>query len=203
MDICIVDLDGVVAEITLRLQKAKAAKEEYLENVKFHPVIVEKFDREKQATDLYWKTVFDPALVEMDTLIAGSFEALCEIEKHYRIIFLSSRPESMREATIEWLKKYNVFFNHTVHGERHLILKPPAFQFTKTPVWKAGMVQTLGLLFDSKIVKFVDDEKANWNELLQHTPYVHYSLEWIKSLKEATEHLKEDEELKKEIGSFE
>ncbi len=43
----------------------------------------------------------------------------------------------------------------------HLVMKPPAFQYTKTVVWKAGIVQMLAAMFEASEVLFVDDESTN------------------------------------------
>jgi len=179
--LCIIDIDGVVADGTARFQRAEEAKQAYEQT----PESVMR--NERKGVDIYWQTAFTPELVQLDTPIEGVDQALMDIqERGYKVIFLTSRPESMSHATVQWL------FEHTVYdSDDELVLKAPAFKYTKTPVWKAGMVQTLAHLYGATVVKFIDDEQANWEELLKYTPYADYSLEWFSSLKAAVESIAE------------
>jgi ribonucleotide monophosphatase NagD (HAD superfamily) len=76
--LAIIDLDGVIAENTERFARAT-----------------------KPSGGIDWSVAFDPTLVVLDTLIAGADQAVTRLEnKHgYAVIFLTSRPETMREAT--------------------------------------------------------------------------------------------------------
>ncbi len=154
MKLCIVDLDGVVANATARFAKAEEAKQEYLADP-------DSFSDERTATDLYWRTVFDPEYVPLDTLIEGVNDALNTLqEAGYQVIFLTSRPQSMAEATLDWFG-LNIFINPGAD----ILFKAPAFQYVKTTVWKAGMVQTLFMLYDAGEMIVVDDEVANLQEI--------------------------------------
>ena len=114
--------------------------------------------------NVYWRAVFNPAYVSLDTPIDGVNEALLDIQHEgYKVIFLTSRPESMRDATAFWL------FGHSVYdGDDELVMKAGAFQYTKTTVWKAGMVQTLSTLYHASYVLVVDDEQSNLDEIVRH-----------------------------------
>src|SRR5205823_6012368 len=95
--LAIVDLDGCVANVDARFARAEEAKQAWLNDLQ------NVLRSEKQAIDIYWRTVFSPDLVSLDTLIDGAKEGLEAIrhEKGYQLILMTSRPETMREATCE------------------------------------------------------------------------------------------------------
>lgn len=129
--IAIIDLDGVVANNT------------------------ERFARASTNGRIDWKVAFDPALVPLDTLIEGADLAVKRLEQqHYTIVFLTSRPEKMREATETWLAQ------HDLDGYE-LIMKSLDMQFVKTVRWKADEVQAISQLRMADTILFVDDEEAN------------------------------------------
>ena len=174
MKLAIIDLDGVVADATARFEQAKADAE---------AAFVDQAYEKREYDNVYWRAVFNPVLVELDTLIDGVNEALLDVQHAgYKVIFLTSRPESMRDATAFWL------FGHSVYdGDDELIMKTGAFQYTKTTVWKAGMVQTLSALYQASRVLVVDDEQSNLDEIVKHAivPPVVPGLMIAKSLAEA------------------
>jgi phosphoglycolate phosphatase-like HAD superfamily hydrolase len=140
MKLAIVDLDGVVANSDARFAKATV-------NGKIN-----------------WKIAFDPTLVELDTLIDGVHASLEELEwQGYNVIFLSSRPEPMKDATIEWLDKHGLFEDGY---KRSLELKPLDKQFTKTKEWKAKKVLELAREHEATEILFIDDEPDNAAELM-------------------------------------
>jgi hypothetical protein len=149
--LAIIDLDGVVADADARFAKA----EEVRKSAHVRVLTV------SEANDLYWRTVFTPELVSLDTLLPGTNEYLLDIQDSgYKVIFMTSRPQSMRDATVDWL------FEHTVYDtDDELIMKPSAFQYTKTTVWKAGMVQMLTDFYHAEQVLVIDDEQSNLNEI--------------------------------------
>lgn len=154
MKLCICGLDGCVADNTARFALAEEAKQAYMAS-HVDP---------REATNIFWREAFTPAHVALDTLVEGVNEALLDIqEQGYKVVFLTSRPESMREATIQWL------FASTVYdADDELVMKAPAFQYVKTVTWKAGMAQTLAMLYGGEDVMFVDDEQTNIDELVKH-----------------------------------
>ncbi len=188
MKLLVCDLDGVIADNTARFQKAAEAKQEYIET---HEIYDLSISRQHEATSLYWQTAFTPELVSLDTLIPGVLDALDDLATlhDYRIIYLTSRPESMREATIHWLSRNGIQVGLGDNGKQVigfdlLITKPPAFQYTKTTVWKAGMIQTLASLYNATDVLIVDDEQANRDEYLK---YLSDGQHMYRSLQEAVE----------------
>lgn len=175
MKLAIIDLDGVVANATARFEQAKADAE---------AAFVEQAYEKREYDNIYWRAVFNPAYVSMDTLIEGVREALNTLEWHYRVIFLTSRPESMREATSLWLVQHNIYQNEANGANRLMVMKEPAFQYTKTTVWKAGMIQTLEALYGATDLLIIDDEQANIDEHLKYFSNIQ-TRELCKSLAEA------------------
>ncbi len=168
--ICICDLDGVVADNTKRFEKAEEAKQQWQAShrVPGTSAILKEYGA-PGANDIFWQEAFNPASVVLDTLIEGVSEALDKLYGEYGVIFLTSRPESMRGATEAWLEGHDISVEHPQFGD-FLVTKQPAFQFVKTVTWKAGMVQMLHKLFDADTVVFIDDEEANRRAVLDAYP---------------------------------
>lgn len=159
MKVAVIDLDGVIADSTERFKLAEGAKQEYL---KSNEALRDGFSKDKKAIDLYWRTAFTPELVALDTQIEGAIDALATLAFNgYGVIILTSRPESMREATRRWL------FEQGYPVGAPLVMKAPAFQYTKTTVWKAGMVESLARLYSASTILFVDDEEVNCEAVMQ------------------------------------
>jgi hypothetical protein len=159
--VCFVDLDGIVADATERFARADIARSLYLAGTD-RP---DKMEREAEA--LYWNTALDPDLIELDTLINGAHDALDLLaDDGYRVIFLTSRPESMRAATISWLHARDLLraYRQThplMTPARELVMKAEAFRYVKTVTWKGGLAHTLAAMFGAEEVLFVDDEAAH------------------------------------------
>ncbi len=158
MKLAIIDLDGVIANVEARFAKADEAKRNFRGSLE---AILPGSERKE--TDLYWQTVFDPALVPLDTLIDGAKEALETIRANRPIIVLTSRPETIRAATEQWLFHHGILFFAQMSAA--LVMKPPAFQYTKTMIWKAGMIQHLATERRADEVLVIDDEAANRDHL--------------------------------------
>jgi phosphoglycolate phosphatase-like HAD superfamily hydrolase len=142
--LAIVDLDGIVANRDARFARATT-------NGKIN-----------------WKVAFDPALVELDTLIDGCPACLDKLESNgYRVVFLTSRPETMQQATERWLLKHDLLYSY-----RRLILKPLSKQYTKTKIWKAYAVKALIDEMQPKRAIFIDDERANIETVAEMVPDV-------------------------------
>jgi len=189
--IAIIDIDGVVADATTRFAKAEEVKQRYIEELQQELGVTD----ERGATDTYWQTVFSPEHVPLDTLIDGAIEALDTLQftHGYHILFLTSRPEAMRDATAEWLYYHKAnFYRKVLSDERRLIMKAPAFQYVKTVVWKAGMVQTLAALYGASDVLIVEDEQVNINEHLKYVSSEVQTRQIYTSLKEAVEAMQEE-----------
>jgi hypothetical protein len=170
MQLLICDLDGVIANNEARFAKAEEAKQQWIaaHRVPGTGAILKEYGA-PGANDIYWQTVFNPELVVLDTLIEGVPEALDKLYGEYGVIFLTSRPESMRGATEAWLEEHDISVEHPQFGDS-LVMKQPAFQFVKTITWKSGMVQMLHKLFDADELCFIDDEPNNRQAVLDAYP---------------------------------
>lgn len=192
--LAIVDIDGVIANNTARFAKAEEARHNAMPD-KLEDALSLTVAQEKELTNLYWQTAFTPELVSLDTLIPEANKHIAILEKaRYRAVFLTSRPEAMREATTDWMYKNFImvspYLDH-YHSKvpYELIMKAPAFQYTKTTTWKAGMVQTLASLYGASEVVFIDDETANHDTILAYEG--NYALTGYHSLQEAVNALAE------------
>src|SRR5690242_10564399 len=169
MKLAIIDIDGVLCDTTARFGRAREAKTVMLQQ----HINESDPDRAKaivqQANDEYWRVAFTPGLLSLDKRIEGVQGALLDIEHAgYHFAFLSSRIEALREATLDWFWfNQSSVYDRIGHG-RHLFLKPPAFQYVKTAVWKVGITQMLAAMYDVEAVLFVDDDKENCEAVMQH-----------------------------------
>lgn len=179
-----VDVDGVLANNTERFNKAEEAKQAYL---KSQQKIRDGFSSEEKSKSIYWQTAFNPELVALDTLIPGTIEALIAFcVRDYTIILLTSRPESMRQATIEWLIAQNAKVEEGFFTQyEKLIMKEPAFtkNYIKTVPWKVGIIQTFATYLNATEVVVVDDEVANREEVEKYQ--ASYTVRCYASLAEA------------------
>jgi hypothetical protein len=163
--LAIVDLDGVIIDNTKRMEVAETKREFYRQHLGDclpdalaspinHASVQKGFD--DLLENLYWQTAFNPGLVKLDTLMEGAVEALVALEWQYRVIYLTSRPESLRNATNTWLYQHQVY--STVNSaDRLMVMKDSAFKYTKTVVWKVGIVQTLHRLYGADAIMVIDD----------------------------------------------
>lgn len=158
-NIAFIDIDGVIANNDARFEQATT-------NGKIN-----------------WSIAFDPDLIKLDALIDGADEYLQELQKTFTIVLFSSRPESLREATNIWLKEHGKYgIPHS-----HLVLKPPAAQFTKTVTWKALTLDTIAMFLDAKFVIFIDDEEGNINEVVKHLDTSRYAINTYSDLASAVQ----------------
>lgn len=170
MRLALIDLDGVVADSSERFASSALAKRSEEERIyaawyEQHAGRVIALEEgagfeigvKKQLENLFWQTAFKPDLVQLDALIDGTLEALEQIanDAEYDYYFLTSRPESMRNATMLWL------FDHLAFdSEIRLIMKPDSQKYVKTVIWKSGVVELLVRIFGVDDLLFVDDEQG-------------------------------------------
>ena len=104
----------------------------------------------------FWRIVFLPDLVALDTPIDGAQEALEEIyHRYWRTWILTSNPEHTFDARRVWLEQYDFLPNVA------LLTKPADQQYTKTTKWKSEMVHQKIIETGAQRVIFIDDEIAN------------------------------------------
>ena len=171
--VAFIDLDGVVASSDARFEQAEHARQQYLQE---H---ADEEDVERYANKAYWKTSLNGEHVHLDTLIDGVPEALHALEAQgYVIIFLTSRPDPMREATEAWLQQYGL-----LTSLRRLDMKPLTEQWTKTVKWKIDRLVYLAEAMVTGEVLLVDDEVVIRQELERRE--VSFSVKTCSSLEEA------------------
>ena len=178
MKLAVIDLDGVIANAEARFARADTVQKQWIASPR----------PGENATDVYWRAVFDPANVPLDTLIDGAKEALEMIRADRPLVMLTSRPESMRAATQAWLFDQNILF-FAEHGPA-LVMKPSAFQYTKTMIWKVGMIQHLATERRAEEVLVIDDEQVNRETLAQYTDTL-TRLIIVESLAQAVRYIKD------------
>lgn len=89
---CLFDIDGVLFDVSIRYNRA-------LEN-------------DPSRKEIFWKTFFSEDLLILDKPLEIGINNLMRcIDKGYEVIILSGRPERLREATIEQLRRINIFEN--------------------------------------------------------------------------------------------
>lgn len=195
MRVAFIDLDGVTNKNTVRWDFATSEKDMYrkmltdfLRGELARPENGAAIQRSLDGLleSLFWQSVFTSEMVETDTLIEGANEALLQLRQEgCSLVFLTSRPEAMRGATLAWLDE------HTVFDERRdmLIMKPAAFQMTKTATWKAGTIdhemRSRHSVYERDQVLFIDDDQANREELLKYLDTSAYTINVYESLHDA------------------
>ncbi len=108
-----------------------------------------------------WHIFFDPAHLRLDTLVDGAVTAIVDLQAQgYTVLLMSSRPEAMREATVQWCLAHQITLP--------LAMKPPAAQFLKTVQLKAIMAQMLAGAFSASEVIVIEDEAPNLAAILDY-----------------------------------
>jgi Protein of unknown function (DUF2608) len=151
--LALIGLDRVIADGTLRFTRAdQTASARYDEQT-----------QNREWNDLYWATAFTPELVQLDTLIDGVLPSLNLLTMQgYTIVILTSRPENMRLATLEWLNQHGVPF-------AYLAMKPPVHKYTKSRVWLAGKVCELSCMLGADEVMYVESDEGARAEVLRYS----------------------------------
>jgi hypothetical protein len=132
--LAIIDLDGVIANSDARFARAKLPD-----------------------GSIDWNTAFNPDLVATDTPISGAKEAIERLmQRGYTVVFLTSRPIAMQDATVAWLEAYGLEYHD-------LVMKPRSAQFIKTVRWKASEVFRLVTIagHEANGSLFIDDEELH------------------------------------------
>ena len=120
-----------------------------------------------------WRIALSGEHVSLDTLLEGGAAELDRLEAEgFTIVFLTSRLEDMREATVAWLNQHEL-----LKACRRLEMKPLSERYTKTAAWKAARLHELALELSATDVRFIDDEAANCRAVMQRMPQVSYALE--------------------------
>lgn len=102
-----------------------------------------------------WDRFYAPTLVRVDTLIpqAAVLDRLLGDDRH-EVIFVTARPEKIRQDTLDWLEKAFTNFNEEQHK---VIMKPNNNKGPSAP-WKVEEVKKLAT--DGNFT-FIDDNRSN------------------------------------------
>jgi len=142
--LALVDLDGVLIDATVRFKRAEDLR-------KAHPTA-----GSRESWDYYWEEALNPAFFHLDTEIAGAKEHLADLAREgYAIIYISSRLEPLRQATISWLEE------HSYPPPTLLLLKVVGFKYQKTAAWYSWMAETNAWSTGCRDLLIVSDKKAN------------------------------------------
>lgn len=142
--LALIDLDGALIDCTVRFKRAEDLR-------LAHPRA-----GSKESWNYYWQEALDPAYFSLDTEIPDTKEALADLAREgYALIYISSRAETLRAATVSWLVA------HGFPPPTLLLLKVAGFQYQKSPGWYAWMVATLVAITGCRDLLVVSDKKIN------------------------------------------
>ncbi len=148
--LAILDIDGVIADASLRFQAAKMRADDLYPGDSL---------ADYDYRNAYWRCALSDEYVHLDIPVSGANDLLNRLgDDGYHLIFLTSRPLSMSDATYQWFGFHVHLENMTFNTD--IVFKAPGFQYVKTPVWKVGMAQTLMAMYEAEAEDtiFVDDE---------------------------------------------
>jgi predicted secreted acid phosphatase len=142
--LALIDLDGAVIDASARFRRADDLRHA-------HPL-----PDSREAWDYYWREALDPTQCHLDTLVPGAADHLNALSREgYQVIFLSSRPSSLRQATSTWLAE------HALREDALLILKVRSFQYQKSIAWYGWLAETLIDASGAREILVVSDKEQN------------------------------------------
>ena len=71
-----------------------------------------------------WSRFFDPGLIDLDLPNTPVITMANLLSSQYRIWILSGRSDVTQQATIDWLAKHNVTYDHLVMRPQNLLYMP-------------------------------------------------------------------------------
>ena len=154
--LAIIDLDGVTADNddrhTVAWRDAMKVKDAFMDAMNYE-------ERERVFNAIFYSGagLFNPEYVKLDKVVQGAAEVINRlITNGWIIIFQSSRPESMRAATVQWL------FDHQLPHE-YVVLKPDVLnkKYLDTPTLKAVQLESIIAAWNAGSVVYVDDDSKN------------------------------------------
>lgn len=153
-NIAICDFDGVIADTTEHTKIAQERARAFV--FQQAPGLDEKAERKALSRFFYSEQgFFDTRLVEHDQLIRGCHQALARLAQEYdTIVVVTSRPPSMREATLQWFSRWCPGYEYI-----EFIFKETEERFLKTATWKADVIGQWVQQYDTLL--FIDDDERN------------------------------------------
>ncbi|HZO75883.1 MAG TPA: hypothetical protein VFB60_27030 [Ktedonobacteraceae bacterium] len=152
--IAICDFDGVIADSA---EHAKIAQERAKAFMLQQDSSIDREAERKVLSRFFYSEqgFFDNRLIEYDQPMVGCSEALAHLsEKYDNVIVLTSRPLSMREATLQWFTRWCPGYENIT-----FIFKDSDENIMKTAVWKARIVASFAERYHT--ILFIDDDKRN------------------------------------------
>jgi hypothetical protein len=184
----LIDIDRIIANADYRFAKAEENKQRFIHDEAARKQMIA--EGIKNTDSAYWREGFNPAYVPSDTLIDGADGDIIALTlQGYEIIYLTSRPSSMWDATVAWLEQYDLLASDELF---RLVMKEEGFRWVKTVTWKVGQVQTLARMHQAEEVLFVTDRADEIEELQKLSHF--FTLRCATSLDEAVNGPKEDED---------
>src|SRR5579885_369434 len=96
-------------------------------------------------------------LREHDQLMSGCHQALARLWREYEtIVVVTSRPPSLREATLQWFSRWCPGYEHSA-----CIFKDREESVLQTATWKARLVAHFARQHETLL--FIDDDERNRN----------------------------------------
>jgi hypothetical protein len=103
----------------------------------------------------FYEAFNDARYIALDTLVADAQHALAQLEKEYStILFLTSRPHYLHEATVAWLKEQRIWSEKYQFRLKDYSDSPVSERYTQNAKWKAAIV-TEAAAIHSKVL-FID-----------------------------------------------
>src|SRR5579885_54052 len=154
--IAICDFDGVIADIA---EHTKIAQERARAFVRQQASSLDDAAERKALSRFFYseRGFFDPRLIEQDRPMNGCHQALAHLSQAYdKIVVVTSRPPSLREATLQWFSRWCPGYEHIA-----FLFKETEESVLKTASWKARLVAHFAQQYETLL--FIDDDERNRN----------------------------------------
>ncbi len=152
--IAILDFDGVIVDNSIHTNIAQERARAF---VREQALDLDRATERKALSTFFYseRGFFDTTLIEYDQLTPGCSKALTDILQEYdTVVILTSRPLSMREATLQWFSRWCPGYENI-----EFLFKDSDESVMKTAIWKASMVAQLVEHYDTLL--FIDDDERN------------------------------------------
>lgn len=166
--LAVIDL-GTITDQSERYHKGQEAKNAYLTSIYQAGRSVGRAES-LEAQRREWAQIYAPINVYTNTLYEGAGEQLESLSMNfgYQTILLSAEPETLRQATEERLREQGIVIaslGTEIPGYDWLLMCATAFvkherkaegMFDFTPIWTAGIVETLTALLQPSDILYVN-----------------------------------------------
>lgn len=152
--LAIADFDGVIADVA---EHVKIARQRAQAFVREQAIDGENEAERKALSSFFYseRGFFDNTLITYDQLVRDCQQALASLLQQYdKVVVLTSRPLSMREATLQWFSRYCPGCEGI-----DFIFKDTEERVLKTATWKARTVVRFAEQYET--ILFIDDDERN------------------------------------------